>query len=271
MNIRQLTPIIGAEVFGLDISKECSSEQIAEIRAMLLRFGVLVFRGQESLTRESHIAFARRFGAIEVFGRGEPTHPEVIRIVHDQNAPPTENVWHSDMSFRLDPPLGSLLRAMILPPVGGDTLFADMREAWTRLPEGIRALARQLTAEHDIAKHAPPEAGPQLREVSPPVQQPVVREHPETGEELLYVNPAYTTKVLQLSDNDSAALLAHLFRQVTVPEIQCRVRWEAGTVAFWDNRSLQHYAVGDYLPARRVMERVTVGGDQVIPATTIAS
>jgi len=115
MDVRQLTPIIGAEVFGLDIANECSDDLIANLRALLLRHGVLVFRDQWSLTRDSHIAFACRFGQLEAYPGGEPTHPEIIRIVHDAEAPPTENVWHSDMSFRPDPPLGSLLRAMVIP------------------------------------------------------------------------------------------------------------------------------------------------------------
>jgi taurine dioxygenase len=213
--------------------------------------------------RDSQLAFARCFGDLETYPAGERSHPQIVRIEHGVDAPPTENIWHSDMSFRKDPPLGAVLRGIDVPEVGGDTLFADMRDVWTRVPEKIQTVARGLGAHHDIAKWADASVAESLREAAPIVTHPIVRVHPETKEELLFVNAAYTTAVAGMDAADSAALLDFLFRQVTVPEVQCRVRWEPGTVVLWDNRSVQHYAAGDYLPAGRIMERVSIAGDPV--------
>jgi taurine dioxygenase len=264
LDVRPLTPVVGAEVLGVDLAAECSDALKEPLRRLLLRHGVLVFRDQYSLTRESQIRFASHFGSLERYPAGEPTHPEIVCVDHGVHAPPTENVWHSDMSFRGTPPMGSLLRAIVLPPVGGDTVFADMRQAWSRLSEAIRSLVHDLRAEHDIAKWADDPTTKELRESAPPVEHPLVRVHPETEEELLYVNASYTTRVIGLSTGDSTALLDHLFRQVVIPELQCRISWKPGTVVFWDNRSMQHYALGDYLPSRRVMERVTIAGDSPV-------
>ena len=215
------------------------------------------------MTRENQLAFARAFGAVERPPNGEASNPDVVRIVHDANAPPTENIWHVDHSFREAPPLGAVLRAIELPTVGGDTLFADLRTVWRCLPNNVRGVIRPLRAVHDISKWAPAERVAELRNAAPAVSHPAVRIHPETGEEILFVNAAYTTSFVQVDSSDSAALLDFLLRQVHLPEVQCRLRWQTGTVAIWDNRSLQHYAVGDYYPERRVMERVTICGGRV--------
>jgi taurine dioxygenase len=263
MELCPITPGLGTEIFGFDLAAHSTEDDIADVRALLLQRGVLVFRDQINLTREAQIAFAARFGPIEIPPAGEAANPQIIRLYHGPDAPPTENIWHSDQSFRTTPPLGSLLRACEIPPVGGDTLFADMRQAWLRLNETLRDILRGLKAEHDVSKHAPENIAAELRATVPAVEQPILRIHPETDQPILYVNMAYTTRVIGLSSSDSAALLDYLFRQTTVPELQCRVRWTPTTCVFWDNRQLQHYAVGDYMPAVRIMERVTIAGDQV--------
>lgn len=261
--VHPMTPSVGAEVSGIDLSEPCSAAMIASLRDLLLRHGVLVFRGQFALTRAGHIDFARRFGEPEKLPRGERDDPEIVRIEHGPNAPPTENIWHCDMSFRPAPPLGAVLRAIEVPEAGGDTLFADMRDVWARLPDTVRSTLRQLTAEHDIAKWASEDLAETLRRAAPVQSHPVVSIHPETAEEVLFVNLAYTTRIDRLSQADSDGMLDSLFGQVAVPEVQCRVRWEPATVIIWDNRSVQHYACGDYLPARRVMERVSLAGTVV--------
>jgi taurine dioxygenase len=271
MKSQPISPMIGVEVRGMTIDDTLSDDAIGSLRDLLLRHGVVVFRDLPPVCPEAHIAFAERFGSLEPFP-GDPVHGRIVRIVHGPDSPPTENVWHTDMSYRMDPPLGSLLKAVELPPAGGDTIFANMREIWKRLPDAVQALVRHRSAQHDIAKLAAPSIADELRAAAPPTSQPAVRIHPETHDELLYVNPAYTTAFDDLTPADSSALLDYLFRQVTVPEYQCRVRWDTGTMVFWDNRAVQHYAVGDYFPNTRIMERVTLRGDQPYgPSAAVAA
>jgi taurine dioxygenase len=252
------------EVTDVDLATPLTDDTVASLRALLLTHGAVVFRDQKAMTREDHIALARAFGPLQRSPVGEASNPDVVRIVHDVDAPPTENIWHVDHSFLPAPPLGAVLRAIEVPPAGGDTLFADMRAVWRRTPEKVQTLVRALRATHDIAKWAPAERVPELRDAAPVVTHPAVRLHPETGEEVLFVNAAYTTAFVGVEAADNVALLDFLLRQVHVPEVQCRVRWLPGTVVLWDNRSLQHYAAGDYLPARRIMERVSIAGEPVI-------
>jgi taurine dioxygenase len=258
-----ITPAVGAEVRGVELSDAPAPEVVAALRDLLARHGLLVFRDQGALTQDEHIAFARCFGDIAISAKADPSRPEIVTIVHDSQAPPSENIWHSDMSFLEAPPLGAVLRAVEVPDAGGDTLFADMRAAFKRLPENLQALLRRLRAEHDVGKWVSESTAATLHESAPVIAHPAVRRHPETGEEILFVNDAYTTGFVGLEKNESDALLDFLLRQPSVPEVQCRLRWRPGTVAFWDNRALQHYATGDYLPARRVMDRVSIAGGPV--------
>lgn len=258
LTTRPITPSIGAEVTDIDLSTVLAPQVVQCLQATLVKYGVLVFRNQPAMTREAHIALARAFGRTERSAGGEASHPEVVRVVHDRDAPPTENIWHVDHSFRTTPPVGTVLRAVELPNVGGDTLFADMRAVWQRLPHDVRELVGGLRATHDIAKWAPEQRVDELRAAAPITAHPAVRVHPDSGEQILFVNAAYTTSFVGLAATDSATLLDYLLRQVHVPEVQCRVRWEPGMVVVWDNRSVQHYATGDYFPQRRVMERVVI-------------
>jgi taurine dioxygenase len=264
-DIRPLTPCIGAEIHGVDLAN-FDDAMVAGVRAALLRHKVVFFRDQ-TLSAAQHIAFARAFGELEI----HPATPkdqavrEVLRIEHGPNSRGRENSWHSDVTWREKPSLGSILRAIEVPDVGGDTLFADMTAAYELLSPEMQRFVCGLTAVHDIARVFAKRLGKsveELHQLYPPMEHPVVRTHPETGQRALYVNTGFTTHIKGLSDKESAWLLDHLYAQASNPEIQCRFRWEAGSLAFWDNRASQHLAASDYFPARRVMERVTIAGDR---------
>lgn len=262
--INQLTPAIGAEITGIDLASPKIAAYIPAIRAALLAHKVIFFRDQ-SLTAAQHIAFARHFGDLEIHPAtpANQPDPEILRIEYGPDNRGKENFWHSDVTWREKPSLGSILRAIEVPPVGGDTLFVDMHAAFTRLSPEMQRFVSGLTAVHDIARVFAARLGKPAAELHakyPPMEHPVVRTHPETGLPCLYVNGAFTSHIKGLSPRESDDLLAHLYARAADPEIQCRFRWQPGSIAFWDNRSSQHFAASDYFPARRVMERVTVAG-----------
>ena len=265
--IKQLSPMIGAELAGLKLSGDLPDAAISEIRRALLEFKVVFFRDQHELTAAEHIAFARRFGDLEIHPatpKGQED-PEILRITHDETSKGRENAWHSDVTWRPEPSLGSILRAREVPPFGGDTLFSCMYAAYDALSPAMKEWVSGLTARHDIARVFAGRLNKSVEELHAqyPVQEhPVVRTHPETGRRALYVNTAFTDQIVGLSKKESDWLLAHLYTFAAVPEHQCRFRWEAGSLAFWDNRACQHYAASDYFPQRRVMERVTIAGDR---------
>ena len=268
LTVTPLTSAVGAEVTGIDLAADLDDASIASVRAALLDHLVLFFRDQH-LSPERHIHFAERFGPISVptFTTDASDRPEII--VLDQLAPKGEGAdsWHADNTYMPEPPMASILRAVTLPDVGGDTCFASMYAAYDALSPALRGFLDGLTAVHDIAvmvertKHLEA-AG--LREAAarwPAVVHPVVRVHPETGRKLLNVNANWTVRIAELGGEESAALLAFLFAHLKSPDFQCRFHWSEGAVAFWDNRVVQHYAVPDYVE-RRVMARVTVAGDR---------
>ena len=265
--IKQLSPMIGAELSGLKLSGDLPDAAISEIRRALLEFKVVFFRDQHELTAAEHIAFARRFGDLEIppaTPKGQED-PEILRITHDEKSKGRENAWHSDVTWRPEPSLGSILRAREVPPFGGDTLFSCMYAAYDALSPAMKEWVSGLTARHDIARVFAGRLNKSIEELHAqyPVQEhPVVRTHPETGRRALYVNTAFTDQIVGLSKKESDWLLAHLYTFAAVPEHQCRFRWESGSLAFWDNRACQHYAASDYFPQRRVMERVTIAGDR---------
>lgn len=266
LDIRPLTPALGAEIHGVDLGGHDVARRIPEIRAALLKHGVIFFREQE-LSQEQHIAFARHFGELEIHPatpKDQP-NPEVLHIAHGPNSRGQENNWHSDVTWRERPSLGSILLAREVPECGGDTLFANMHLAYERLSEQMQRFCEGLTAVHDIARVFARRLGKrpeELHDQYPPVRHPVIRTHPETGERAVYVNNGFTSHIEGLSKDESDWLLDHLYKTAWDVEIQCRFRWEAGSIAFWDNRVCQHLAVSDYFPARRVMERVTIAGDR---------
>lgn len=265
MRVEPLTGSVGAAVHEVELGR-LTAPDVTRIRKELLHFGVLVLRGQQDASRDDHIAFGELLGDLERSPSPVVGHPALTHIVHDAHHPASENIWHSDQSFRRSPPSGSVLRAVELPAAGGDTLFADMRQAYARLAPGLRQAVAALSAVHDVAKWMSPAAATAAHEHVPPVAHPLVVAHPVSGQSILFVNEAYTTQVLDVSATDSAALLDHLLRQVSTPELQCRVRWDEGTVVVWDNRSMQHYAVADYHPSTRRMDRVTMAGTPVTRA-----
>ena len=266
LQIKPMTPAIGAEILNIDLGAEAVADSVPAIRSALLKYGVIFFRDQ-TLTQEQHIAFARHFGELEIHPatpKDQP-NPEVLKIAHGPDSRGQENYWHSDVTWRETPSLGSILLAREVPECGGDTLFANMHLAYERLSEPMKRHCESLTAVHDIARVFAKRLGKapeDLHDRFPPQRHPVIRTHPETGERAIYVNIAFTSHIEGLSERESQWLLDHLYTTAKDAEIQCRFRWEAGSIAFWDNRVCQHLAVSDYFPARRVMERVTVAGDK---------
>src|SRR5580704_13796722 len=270
-SLAPLTPTIGAEVGRSDLGRPLDTGTLESLRKALLDWKVLFFRDQD-ITTEQHLAFARNFGELEVhpFAPSKPDYPEVLAITHDRDSRGRENTWHSDVTWRLQPSLGSILRAIEVPPVGGDTLFADMYAAYEGLSDDVKAEIDGALAVHDFTyfrlgmrKRGKSEAEIEAFNAAyPKPHHPVVRTHPETGRKALYVNAAFTVEILGMEKARSDALLAHLYAQAAIPEYQCRFRWETHSIAFWDNRASQHYAASDYWPAVRRMERVTIIGDR---------
>jgi taurine dioxygenase len=214
------------------------------------------------------VALARRFGDLEVhpFIQANPEHPELVRFEKDADVGGYENGWHSDVSWRERPSMGAILRAVKVPPVGGDTLFCDMYAAYDGLADEMKARIDSMTAVHDYSQVFGHTIGPdkraEMRRRFPPVHHPVVRHHPDTGRPLLYVNRFFVHHVEDVDPAEGRALIDKLARQAEIPEYQCRFRWRDGSVAFWDNRAVQHYATSDYWPEVRIMERASIVGDR---------
>jgi taurine dioxygenase len=273
LSLSPLTPSIGAEVAGIDLREPLSDGNKRALRQALLEWKVLFFRDQD-ISTEQHLAFAGAFGPLEVhpFAPSKPGYPEVLAITHNHESRGRENAWHSDVTWRLEPSLGSILRAIEIPPVGGDTLFADMYAAYDGLSDEVKAKVEGATAIHDFAhfrtgmrKRGKSEAEiAEFDRAYPPAEHPVIRTHPETGRKAIYVNVAFTQHIVGMEKSESDALLRHLYAQAAIPEYQCRFRWQKNSIAFWDNRSSQHYAASDYWPAVRRMERVTIIGDRPV-------
>jgi taurine dioxygenase len=280
IKVEPLTCAIGAELSRVSLAAASRDAGLtAEIRALLLRHRVLFFRDQD-MTRAEHVAFARRFGELEdhpVAG-SDPEHPGLVRIYKSPEQPNDryENAWHTDATWRENPPFGCVLRCVECPPVGGDTMWANMVLAYERLPEHVKTQIAGLRARHSIeatfGAAMPIEKRLALKAQFPDAEHPVVRTHPETGEKTLFVN-SFTTHFTNFHTpanlrygqdytQGSSALLKYLFAQAQIPEYQVRWRWTPGSVAIWDNRSTQHYAVMDYPPCHRKMERAGIVGDK---------
>jgi taurine dioxygenase len=270
VRVERMTAAIGAEISGVDLGTPLSAGEIEAIESALLEHLVLFFRGQD-ITPEQQVAFAKQFGTISVppFAPKYGKSPEYI--VLDQVTPKGEGAdnWHSDNTFMAEPPLGSILKAALLPEVGGDTCFASTYAAFDALSAPLQQMLCGLSAEHDLTKPlqkaiAAGHSEANLAELQaqwPPVSHPVVRTHPVTGRKALFVNGNSTTRILGLSERENDLLLPFLNDHVRAPEFQCRFHWDEHSIAFWDNRSVQHFAVPDYTE-RRVMHRVTLTGDK---------
>ncbi len=271
VTITPISPTIGAMVDGVDLRQPTDPETIAVLRQGLLDWKVLFWRDQD-ITTEQHLAFARHFGELEVhpFAPEKPGYPEVLALSHNPKSPGYENIWHSDVTWRLAPSLGSILRNVESPALGGDTLFADMYAAYDGLPQRIKEKVEGRVARHDFAgfRRGMQRRGATDSEIAefdatyPNPEHPVIRTHPETGRKAIYVNEAFTQEIVGMDPDESAELLDILYRQAAYPEYQVRFRWEKNSIAFWDNRSCQHYAVSDYYPNVRRAERVTIIGDE---------
>ncbi|MGY1772873.1 TauD/TfdA dioxygenase family protein [Blastococcus sp. SYSU D00813] len=267
----------GARITGVDLAT-ASDETLAAVRAALTEHKVLFFPAQ-SLDPDSQVRLGRRLGELtpsHPVVRGlDDDHPEIYSLDAADNG--FADVWHTDVTFVRRPPLGSILRAVQLPPVGGDTSWADAEAAYASLSAPVRALADQLTAVHDGNRewgyHLAQRGGNRWEDGEytrlEPVEHPVVRVHPETGRRSLFVNPGFTSHVAGVSEAESRGLLDLFYAHLTKPEHVVRHRWSAGDVAMWDNRSTLHYANRDYGGFRRIMHRVTLRGDVPVgPATT---
>jgi taurine dioxygenase len=268
-----LTPAIGARIEGVDLSAPLGEPDIVAIRRLFLTHRVIFFENQ-NLSPQQHRDFAARFGAFELhpFYQAHPECPEIVVLDTGAHNPTDNDHWHTDMTYSREPPMAGILYSCLLPPEGGDTLWADMHAAYTALSGSLRALLDPLDAVHDLAKAFPAQhravqtSGSDKYEekmkANPPVLHPVVRTHPETNEDCLFVNEGFTTAIRGLPKKESDELLSFLFGHVHTPEFSVRWHWKPNTVAIWDNRSTQHYAVNDYLPHRRVMHRATLKGSR---------
>lgn len=262
---RQLSPTIGAELEGLDLSQELPQKVIDEIHQALWDYKVIFFRDQK-ITSEQQIRFASRFGELEIHPFLPPNSqtPELVRFEKNAKAAGYENQWHHDVTWREEPSKGAILRAVEIPPVGGDTFFVDANAAYEGLPEEIKQKIDSLHAVHDFlrafGRQVPKGKRDEIREKYPMVEHPVVINHHQTGKPLLYVNRIFVTAIKGLNEKEGYELIDLLCREFEILEYSCRFRWEPNSIAFWDNQAVQHYAASDYSPHIRVMERASIKG-----------
>lgn len=261
---------VGAELSGLRLAEDLSDEVVADVARALAEYKVLFFRDQP-MTSAQHAAFARRFGDLEIhpFLPANGEVPEVVRFAKSADVGGYENGWHHDVTWRESPSLGAVLHALDVPPSGGDTLFSDAHAALDGLDADLRARIDDLVAVHDFVHvfgHAMgAEKLAEMRAKHPPVQHPVVITHEVTGKDLLYLNRFFASRLAEadgtlLDRDESRELMNRLCRSFELVEHQVRFRWEPESVAFWDNRAVQHYACSDYWPSVRVMERASIIG-----------
>ena len=273
IQVERRSPHLGAFVTGVDLSQPLEAEAVSELRAALLEFCVLFFRNQH-ITGEQHLALAAQFGEIDephpVFDNDKKDARLTI-IESKGRAHDDEHYWHTDVTYQEAPSLGSILAAKKIPESGGDTLFASMYAAYDNLAAPLQRLCAELTAQHSFERgwgttFSMYEGGAdklhELKKVFPLMTHPVLRTHPETGRTALYVNEYYTSKINELSEAESDAMLKLLHHQAQLPDFQVRHSWQEGDIAFWDNRCTQHYASNDYGAAHRIMNRVTLVGDK---------
>jgi len=270
--ITPLSPALGAHITGVDLSREIDAGTRDAIEQALLAHQVLFFRGQ-SITPRQQADFAARFGDLHIHPiyPNVPDTPQVLVLDTAVTDVRDNAIWHTDVTFLPTPALGAVLAAKQVPAFGGDTLWASGIAAFEALSEPLQRLLDGLTATHDFTKSFPlarfgntPEdlaRWEATRKANPPISHPVIRTHPVSGRKALFVSDGFTTRINELSEQESEAILKLLFAHATRPEFTIRWRWQEGDVAFWDNRVTQHYAVDDYRPQRRVMHRATILGD----------
>lgn len=270
ITVRRVAGALGAEISGVDLSKELDGPTFDSIHRAFVDHEVIFFRDQ-SLTPEQHKAFGRRFGSLNIhpYVKGMDGHPEIMEIIKE----PTDKLnfgggWHSDMSFLETPSIGSILYAVEVPDYGGDTLFASMTKAYDTLSPGLKQTLEGLRAVHSANREYSAQGASAQKRGSMQVADaegmagefthPVVKVHPVTGKKALYVNPAFTLRFEGWKERESKPLLDYLFDHARYEAYTCRFQWRAGSIAFWDNRSVWHFALNDYPGQRRHMRRVTV-------------
>jgi taurine dioxygenase len=274
IDIQPIAGALGAEIHGVDLTRELTNSEFDAVHRAFLDHHVIFFRDQANLSPDQQKAFARRFGSLNVhpYVKGMSGHPELLEIIKE----PEERTnfgggWHSDMSFLEEPALGSVLYGIEIPPFGGDTLFANQIAAFEALSKGMQDMLSGLTAIHSASREygtegysAKARSSMQASQApdAPEFEHPVVRTHPETGRRGLYVNPAFTLRFSGMTRRESRPLLNFLFDHSREERFTCRFRWQANSVAFWDNRCVWHYALNDYAGHRRHMRRATINGDR---------
>lgn len=265
-----VTPRIGAVISGVDLSQPVSNQQYSEIHDALMEHQVIFFRDQK-MNLDQHKDLGRHFGELHIHpaSPGPEGHPEVLIIHADENSKRVAGErWHSDVSCDAEPPMGSILHLQKVPPTGGDTLFASMSAAYDALSDRMKSYLEGLTATHSgehvyrgrYADKGVNDAG----KVYPTNVHPVVRTHPVTGRKCLFVNPTFTVKINEVGRDESEGVLNFLYDFSAKPDFQCRFRWQEQSVAFWDNRSVQHIAMWDYFPQVRSGYRITIKGDRPV-------
>jgi taurine dioxygenase len=272
VSIEPLNPVIGAEIGGLDLRETLTDEDIRAVQHALNEHQVVFFRDQD-ITPQQHLAFGRRFGELHVHPsvRAKPRAEwtEVLPVHADEK---TKRIvgdkWHTDVSCDERPPYASILHLTTVPATGGDTLFSSMYAAYEALSEPFKRFLEPLTATHDgtpnYTDRARRDGQDTAGRVHPKAVHPVIATHPLTQRKTIYVNSIFTVRINELGERESNEVLAFLFAHVTRPDFQCRFRWRRNSIAFWDNRAVQHYAVWDYYPAVRAGRRVTIRGDRPV-------
>ena len=273
-NLEQITPTIGAEISNIDLSQDLSEEKLNQIYQDLIDYKVIFFRNQK-ISPKNHIALAKSFGEIE------PPHPvyphvkdfpEIVLLENDANNPPDTDEWHTDVTFKSDPAFASILYSKIIPPSGGDTLWCSLSAIYEALPDDTKKYLETLRAVHDMGSFRnnfiDDDNEKSAQNVNEGFQKfgnaihPMVKVHPISKNKLLYINPGFTSQIVGMNMTDSNNLLTYLFNFMNKPEFQIRFKWSANTIAIWDNRCTMHYAIGDYMPHYRQMNRITVLNDK---------
>ena len=277
INVRPLSGYTGAEIFGVDLRDPLTAPVISEIRATLVKWKVVFFRDQH-LSQEQHLSFARQFGrptpAHPTLPAAFPEFPEILLLDNlafagkeSSGGPMVESRWHTDVTFVADPPMASILRGVVVPPYGGDTQFTNLVVAYERLSEPIRRCIDELHAVHQnflplVRGELPSNLAKQFTGRTIRAVHPMVRVHPETGEKTLFVNPNFTSHIVELTRREGAHLLELLYEHMINAEFTCRFRWEQGSIAFWDNRATAHLVPTDVVAGQhRSMQRITLAGE----------
>ena len=274
INIKKLNPYLGAEISGIDFSKNLSNENLDLIYQLLIDNKVIFFRNQ-IMTPKNHLMFARSFGAIEpphpIYPHVE-NFPEIVLLKNDKANPPDTDIWHTDVTFRENPPFASILYSRKIPLYGGDTLWSCLNTIYEFLPKEFQNYLSTLNAIHDLGdfrnNYTINEPLGKALKLNKGFQKfgsaihPVIKKHPISNKYLLYVNPGFTNHIVGLNSTDSNNLLSYLFKFMNKPEFQIRFQWTPNTIVMWDNRCTMHYAIGDYMPHERLMHRITVKNDK---------